>query len=178
MILNGDNDSDGQLNNEEFIAEMAKLRDNNSDNGEEISEDALNRGFFDYIDKDGNDYISFSEAKHAFTIAGEQKLTDDELRFFFKGSDIDGDGHLNFEEHLLIASDDGEISDEQIFSSFDKDNSGYISFSEAKHASNIIGEQKTDDEIKEELRQADIDGDGQLNFEELVASMKKQIIIK
>ena len=41
-----------------------------------------------------------------------------------------------------------------------------------------LGEKLTDEEVDEMIREADIDGDGQLNFEELVASMKKQIIIK
>ena len=73
---------------------------------------------------------------------------------------------------VFIASDDSEISAKKIFSSIDKDNNGLISFSEVKHASTIIGEQKTDDEIREEFREADIDRDGQLNFEELIASIE------
>ena len=142
-----DFDGDGHLNFEEIVA---------AHDGE-IS----NEQVFDYIDQDNNGLISFAEANN--TAIFTEEMTDSAFRLF----DFDGDGHLNFEEVLSIASDD--------FSSIDKDNNGFISFAEARDAMNTFDDYRytemTDEEIEEQLRQADIDGDGQINFDEFVAGM-------
>ena len=51
------------------------------------------------------------------------------------------------------------------FDLFDKDGSGYISSSELKSAMNNFDENLTDAEIEEMIREADIDGDGEISYE-------------
>lgn len=48
---------------------------------------------------------------------------------------------------------------------FDKDNDGYISAAELRHVLTNIGEKLSDEEVDEMIREADIDGDGQINYE-------------
>ena len=51
------------------------------------------------------------------------------------------------------------------FQVFDKNGDGYISASELRHVMTTLGEKLTDDEVDEMIREADIDGDGKVNYE-------------
>ena len=57
----------------------------------------------------------------------------------------------------------GEI--ERAFRMFDKDGNGFISAAELRHVMTNLGEKLTDEEVDEMIREADIDGDGQVNYE-------------
>ncbi|KAB0361663.1 hypothetical protein FD754_005819, partial [Muntiacus muntjak] len=57
------------------------------------------------------------------------------------------------------------------FRVFDKDGNGYISAAELHHVMTNLGEKLTDEEVDEMIREADIDGDGQVNYEEFVQMM-------
>ena len=48
---------------------------------------------------------------------------------------------------------------------FDKDGNGFISAAELRHVMTNLGEKLTDEEVDEMIREADIDGDGQVNYE-------------
>lgn len=48
---------------------------------------------------------------------------------------------------------------------FDKDGNGFISGSELRHVMTTLGEKLTDDEVDEMIREADLDGDGMVNYE-------------
>ena len=59
-------------------------------------------------------------------------------------------------------------SEEEIreaFRVFDKDGNGFISAAELRHVMTNLGEKLTDEEVDEMIREADIDGDGQVNYE-------------
>lgn len=51
------------------------------------------------------------------------------------------------------------------FQVFDKDGNGFISAAELRHVMTNLGEKLTDEEVDEMIREADIDGDGQVNYE-------------
>jgi len=53
----------------------------------------------------------------------------------------------------------------------DKDGNGYISAAELRHVMTNLGEKLTDNEVDEMIREADVDGDGQINYEEFVKMM-------
>ena len=48
---------------------------------------------------------------------------------------------------------------------------GFINAAELRHIMTNLGEKLTDEEVDEMLREADIDGDGQINYEEFVKMM-------
>lgn len=48
---------------------------------------------------------------------------------------------------------------------FFQDGNGYISAAELRHVMTNLGEKLTDEEVDEMIREADIDGDGQVNYE-------------
>ncbi len=54
---------------------------------------------------------------------------------------------------------------------FDKDGNGFVSSSEIKFVMSNLGVELTDDELTEMVLEADIDGDGQVCFEEFYNMM-------
>ena len=59
----------------------------------------------------------------------------------------------------------------EAFKVFDKDGKGFDSASELRHVMKNLGEKLTDEEVDEMIREADVDGDGQINYEEFVKVM-------
>lgn len=60
---------------------------------------------------------------------------------------------------------DSEEEIREAFKVFDKDGNGFISAAELRHVMTNLGEKLTDEEVDEMIREADIDGDGQVNYE-------------
>ena len=60
---------------------------------------------------------------------------------------------------------------------FDRDKSGSVTASELKHVMNNLGEQVTDEEVEEMIREADADGDGELSFEDFYQFIQKKGLI-
>merc|ERR1712151_427786 len=59
----------------------------------------------------------------------------------------------------------------EAFKVFDRDGNGFISAAELRHVMTNLGEKLTDEEVDEMTREADVDGDGQINYEEFVKMM-------
>lgn len=67
--------------------------------------------------------------------------------------------------------DDPEVEILNTFQIFDKDNNGLISNQELFHIIKTFGETLTDQEIEDIILEADVDGDGYINYEEFVRMM-------
>lgn len=85
--------------------------------------------------------------------------------------DKDGTGMLDFPEFLLMMamkSRDSQAEEDirEAFKVFDKDGNGFITAMELRHVMHNIGEKLTDEEVEQMILEADIDGDGQINYEE------------
>jgi calmodulin len=100
-----------------------------------------------------------------------------QLSFIIKKRNIlTGSGAIDFPEFLTMMSrklkdtdDDEEIC--EAFRVFDKDGNGFISAAELRHVMTNLGEKLTDEEVDDMIREADIDGDGQVNYEGNVSLM-------
>ncbi|CAM8963640.1 unnamed protein product [Rhodiola kirilowii] len=121
-----------------------------------------------------------------YTIVGRQELgtvmrslgqnpTEAELQDMINEVDADGNGTTDcFPEFLLklmarkMKDTDSEEELKEAFRVFDKDQNGFISAAELRHVMTNLGEKLTDEEVDEMIREADVDGDGQINFEEFV----------
>ncbi len=65
-------------------------------------------------------------------------------------------------------------SEEEIieaFKVFDKEGNGFISAAELRHIMTNLGEKLTDEEADEMIREADVDGDGMINYVDFVKMM-------
>ncbi|KAK7248252.1 Calcium-binding protein [Aureococcus anophagefferens] len=76
--------------------------------------------------------------------------------------DADGNGTIDFPEFLTMMARKMKDTDseEEILEAF-----------KLRHIMTNLGEKLTDEEVDEMLREADIDGDGQINYEEFVKMM-------
>ena len=66
---------------------------------------------------------------------------------------------------------DSEEELREAFRVFDKDGNGFISAAELRHVMTNLGEKLTDEEVDEMIREADLDGDGMVNYEGTACSM-------
>jgi hypothetical protein len=90
--------------------------------------------------------------------------------------DADGNGTIDFPEFLTMMArkmKDTDSAEEikEAFKVFDKDGNGFISAAELRHIMTNLGEKLTDEEVDEMIREADVDGDGQINYDEFVDMM-------
>lgn len=59
----------------------------------------------------------------------------------------------------------------EAFRVYDKDQNGFISLDELRHVMNNLGDRLTGDELTEMLGEADVNGDGQINYTEFAKVM-------
>lgn len=82
--------------------------------------------------------------------------------------DEDSSGTINFNEFLNLMY--GKFSDKNdelriVFQVFDQDNNGYITKDELRKAMEKLNHHVTDQEIDELMREADLNNDGQVNYD-------------
>ena len=66
---------------------------------------------------------------------------------------------------------DNEEELREAFRIFDKEGNGFITASELRHIMMNLGEKLTEEECDEMIREADVMGDGNINYEEFVTMM-------
>ncbi|GMI69960.1 calmodulin 8, calmodulin-like 8 [Hibiscus trionum] len=108
----------------------------------------------------------------------DQNLTGEELHHMFTDVDADADanGAIEFAEFLNLMAKkmketDAEEELKEAFKVFDNDQNGYISANELRHVMINLGEKLTDEEVEQMIKEADLDGDGQVNYDDFVKMM-------
>ena len=81
-----------------------------------------------------------------------------------------GNGVIDFPEFLVMMARKmkepaPEDRIQKAFLVFDQDGDGVISHVDLCHVMTSLGEKITDEELDEMIRDADVDGDGQVNYE-------------
>ncbi|KAK7863904.1 hypothetical protein R5R35_014476 [Gryllus longicercus] len=127
---------------------------------------------FMLFDKDEDGTITMAELGVVMRSLG-QRPTETELRDMVNEVDQDGNGTIEFNEFLQMMSKkmkgaDGEDELREAFRVFDKNNDGLISSTELRHVMTNLGEKLSDEEVDDMIREADLDGDGMVNYEEFV----------
>ncbi|XP_031243434.1 calmodulin-like [Mastomys coucha] len=130
---------------------------------------------FSLFDKDRDGTITTKELGIVMRSLG-QNPTEVELQDMVKEVDLDSNGTVDFPEFLTMMArklkdTDSEEEIREAFRVFYKDSNGYISIADLHHVMANLGEKLTDEEVDEMVREADIDGDGQVNYEEFVQMM-------
>lgn len=138
---------------------------------DELSEEQIAdfREAFSEIDKDGDGNITTTELGTAMKSQG-QHPTEAELQGIINKVDANGDGVMNFLEFLTMMANkvrESEREDEfsEAFRAFDKDGNGFISATELCQVMIDMGEHLTMEEVEQMIKNADFDGDGQVNYE-------------
>ncbi|KAI4329967.1 hypothetical protein MLD38_028287 [Melastoma candidum] len=131
---------------------------------------------FTLFDEDGDGCIATGELGAVMTSLG-QTPTEPELRDMINSVDANQNGTIDFPEFLdlmaqkLKDNTESEAELKEAFKVFDKDQDGFISAAELRLAMMNLGEKLTDEEVKEMIREVDMDGDGQVNYEEFARMM-------
>ncbi|KAG9151650.1 hypothetical protein Leryth_001965 [Lithospermum erythrorhizon] len=118
-----------------------------------------------------------SEFKEAFSLFDKDgDESEAELQDMINEVDADQNGTIDFPEFLNLMArkmkdSDSEEELREAFKVFDKDQNGFISAAELRHVMTNLGEKLSDVEVDEMIREADVDGDGQVNYEEFVRMM-------
>ncbi|URE03052.1 hypothetical protein MUK42_20998 [Musa troglodytarum] len=147
---------------------------------------------FCLFDKDGDGCITLQELATVIRSLG-QDPSEDELKGMIKEVDINGNGTIEYAEFLNLMArkmkeTDTEEELREAFKVFDKDQNGFISAGEVsvgysqtdawflnsmklRNVMMNLGEKMTDEEVLQMIKEADTDGDGQVNFEEFSRMM-------
>jgi len=135
------------------------------------------KDIFSFFDRDGGGSIGAEELGQVMTSFGWSP-SEEELKEMVNVIDQDGDGDINFHEFVWLMTrefKDSDVEDEirEAFRVFDKEGNGFISTAELAEVMQTIGEVLSPQETEELTAQADIDGDGNVNYEEFVAMIFK-----
>ena len=89
-------------------------------------------------------------------------------------------GEIEFQDFMRMMENCQQLpkknSEEEMFDAFrvfDSNGNGYISAADLRHVMTNLGETITDNEIDNIIAEIDIDGDGQINYEEFVRNTLK-----
>jgi len=142
-----------------------------------ISEDKINqfKRAFSKFDKGNSGLIKSKMLGNILRSLG-MNPTEAELQDMINEVDKDGTGLLNFPNFLYMMAkkeNDEEAEDEirEAFKVFDGDGNGFISRTELRHVMLNLGEQVSEEECDAMVDEADIDGDGCINYEEFYSMM-------
>jgi Ca2+-binding EF-hand superfamily protein len=95
--------------------------------------------------------------------------TEEELQDMIRNVDTNANGAIDFNEFIeMMIKRDSRIEDDvaHAFKVFDRDGDGLISEEELRLTMNNLGEPLTEEEVKSMIAEADLDGDGKINFQE------------
>jgi len=111
--------------------------------------------------------ITFKTAFYKY--AKDRGLTDGELQDLINEVDTDNCGIVDFPDFLaaMARMEKKKGSEEEIRETFRafKDGNGFITAPELRHVMLNLGVELSDDEVDEMIREADINGDGEVDYE-------------
>jgi len=139
------------------------------------------REAFQVLDEDGDGKLTAVEMK---TLLQSQFMvfTDKQVNDAISQLDEDGSGSIEFDEFekYVIANGLSKPTAEEFgsemrdaFEMFDTDNDGFIDADEFKTFMQTFGEQMSDEEVSEMMREADTNGDGKIDYQEFCTHMAK-----
>ena len=156
----------------EFNAKNFERPGLSADEIEEIKE------AFDIFDPEGTGSIQVQELLNAMKTLG----FDTKNRAIFQmiaDFDDNGNGTIEFEEFLDMMT--ARISDrntkedlKRVFNLFDDDRSGEIRVDHLKRVARELGEEISEEELREIVQRADLDGDSKLTFDDFYNVMTRK----
>ncbi|CAF1921204.1 unnamed protein product [Brassica napus] len=145
---------------------------------ERLSEEEIGglKELFKMIDTDNSGTITFEELKDSVRCVGSE-LVESEIQELLEAADVDESGTIDYGEFLAATIHLNKLEKEEnlmaAFTFFDKDASGCITFDELQQAWKQFGIK--DSHLEEMIKDIDDDNDGQINYGEFVAMMRKGI---
>eukprot|EP00756_Hemistasia_phaeocysticola_P027406 Hpha_TRINITY_DN16117_c1_g1::TRINITY_DN16117_c1_g1_i1::g.6851::m.6851/K02183/CALM; calmodulin len=129
------------------------------------------REAFLLFDADGSGSISVDELGEVMRSVG-QACTEEEIQRLIKEADMDNNGVIDFPEFLTIVAhrmeraQDADDDLKETFRFYDINGTGFITPSNLQYAMGKLGLRMSAEEADEMVREADLTGDGMMNYEE------------
>uniref|UniRef100_A0A803PXA9 non-specific serine/threonine protein kinase n=1 Tax=Cannabis sativa TaxID=3483 RepID=A0A803PXA9_CANSA len=142
---------------------------------ERLSEEEIGglKELFKMIDTDNSGTITYDELKEGLNRVGSE-LMESEIKDLMD-ADIDNSGTIDYGEFLAATVHLNKLEREEnllsAFSFFDKDGSGFITIDELQQACKEFG--LNDFHLDEMIQEIDQDNDGQIDYGEFAAMMRK-----
>ncbi|XP_057433654.1 calcium-binding protein CML24-like [Lotus japonicus] len=133
------------------------------------------REIFKKFDRNGDGKISCSELKDLMAALGS-KTTAEEVRRMMAELDRNGDGHIDLKEFGEFHRGGGGGDSKEIreaFEMYDLDKNGLISAKELHSVMKKLGEKCSLGDCRKMIGNVDVDGDGNVNFEEFKKMMSR-----
>ncbi|EZG72286.1 calmodulin [Gregarina niphandrodes] len=144
---------------------------------ESLTEDQIAefREAFTLFDTDGDGNISTKELGTVMRSVG-QNPTEADLQEMVAEVDENRTGVIRFKDFLNLMvrkmrETDTEEELIEAFQVFDREGNGLITAQELRHVLTQLGEKLSPEEADLMISEADVDGDGQINYEEFVKMM-------
>ncbi|KAJ9460604.1 Caltractin [Diplonema papillatum] len=134
-----------------------------------ISQEQIKEAF-NLFDADGSQAIDIEEFGLAMKGLGF-KLSHGELEEMMAAIDKDNNSLIEYDEFNRMVSEkmvtrDSEAEVMKAFKLFDIDNTGFVTVQNMVEVTKMLGENTPDDVMRDFVKEADLDGDGKLSFEE------------
>jgi calmodulin len=134
---------------------------------------------FQTFDTDGSGEISADELVQCLKVLG-QTVSKQQAIAMINEVDVNHNNSIDFSEFLTMFA--GKFSAEDLKKEcadafknlFDQDGDGFLSAPELKHVMSSLGDDLTDAEIGEMLREADVDGDGKVSYSDFYNTMMRE----
>ena len=100
--------------------------------------------------------------------------SEDDLSSMIRNVDTNSNGAIDFNEFIeMMVKRGGDVEEDvaHAFKVFDRDGDGLITGEELRLTMNNLGEPITEEEVRDMIAEADIDGDGKINFAEFKSLM-------
>lgn len=128
---------------------------------------------FSLFDKEASGTISLNNFKSMLKTLKDP--AEAQLLEMFREVDED-DGNISLEKFITIMMDGMKDPDtkeiiEESFKVFDREGNGLASAAELRHSLTTTGEKLTDDEVDEMILEPDIDGNGNVNYNDIINTM-------
>ena len=143
---------------------------------DDLSQDKENyKKIFEMYDsnKDGNvNSLELANILKAIDI----NASDEEIKDIIAELDLEGNGEINFENFVsIVKRREKDVDNEEevlnAFKLFDKEGNGLININELKHIMLTVGNNISETELNDLLKEADTDNDGYINYEEFIRSL-------
>ena len=141
--------------------------------GEEFTSEQLTRfqEFFVQYDTNNDGSISGDELLPLMESLG-LKSSKRQVKSFLKSVDTDGNGSIDFGEFVSMIATRMKLEPiRKMFQNIDKDGDGYLTVDELRTGLQELNENVTDADLAKFVSNADINGDGRVDYVEFAVSM-------
>merc|ERR1711879_1106807 len=168
----------GSILMDSFMAMMAHSESFSTTDPSNLTDQELDclKEAFSLFDADHDGEITVGELGRVMRNHGLNP-TDEELADMIRNVDKNSNGAIDFNEFIeMMLRRDSKVEEDVVhaFRVFDRDGDGLISAEELKLTMNNLGEPLTDREVRSMIEEADLDGDGRINFHEFQRLMANQ----